>query len=98
MTMANGIRQDEIITRSIERLPLAEQLAGKFLAQKVAPFACGSMHDEDRIPHDTLVVALRSADGAIVHPQLGQSFTRGEMKVAKDEVAGLGSRVFRRTR
>ena len=98
MPVADRIGQDEIVARRIEQLPLAEKLAGKLRPQKVAPFARGSVHDQHRVANDALVVALRTAERAIVHPQLGQSFARREMKVAKDEVAGLRSRVIGRAR
>src|SRR5579859_3270525 len=95
MTVADRIGKDEIVARGIEQLLLAEKLAGKLLAQKVAPFTRGSMHDQDGIANDALVIALRTAERTIVHPQLGQSFAGREMKIAKDEVAGLRRRVFR---
>ena len=60
MSVTDAVRQNEIVPRSIEELPLAEELPGKFLTQKVAPLAGRPVHDEHRIANDPLAVALRA--------------------------------------
>ena len=88
-SVTDAVRQNEMVPRSIEELPLAEELPGKFRTQKVAPLAGRPVHDEHRIANDPLAVACGRAQRAVVQAQLGQRFAGCEMKVANHKVAGL---------
>ena len=89
LPMPQRIRQHDEITRGIQRLPGAEQLAGKLRADETAARAAGAVDDQHG------VVFSRRAVGVIVDAHLGQGLTRCELEVVDDEVTFAHRRAFR---
>ena len=59
----------------------------KLSARNCAPLPVGAVHDQHGIAHDAGGVLPRRAERAVVHPELGQRFARGEPEVPEHDVA-----------
>src|SRR5690348_7606852 len=71
--VADRVGQDEVVAAGVERLPLAEELAGELRPEEVRPAAGRPMEDQDRIADGPMPVPPRLTEGAIVEPELGQN-------------------------
>ena len=69
--MTDVIRQDDAVSRRVERLAGAKQLARKYAPDELRARAAGAVHHERSVPHHALRFFLRLAEGAVVHLQLG---------------------------
>src|SRR5262249_17865048 len=92
LAVAEAVRQDEVVARRVERLPLAKQLAREhrtacLLAHQALAFSGGAVEDEHRVANDALVVALRLAERAVVEAHLGQGLAGSEAEVFEDVIA-----------
>ncbi len=89
LPMPQRIRQHDEISRGIQRLARAEQLAGELGADETAAGAAGAVDNQHG------VVLARRAVGVIVDADLGQGLTRSELEVADDEVPFAHRRALR---
>ena len=85
--MADTVGNDQEVPAAVERLVLAEQLAGKQRAQKRAAFARSAVQDEHRIPDLPFFIPFRLSDRAEVHPKRRQRFSGGELEILYNKVA-----------
>lgn len=92
ITVADIVGQDDEIAAHVERLAGAIKFVGKLRLQELRARSAGAVQDHHRIVDPPLGVAMRRADGAIMHPQFRQLLTRTESKVADDMVALLDLR------
>ncbi len=89
LPVADGVRDDDVPARHIEQPARGEQHAGELGPDEgLAGSAC-AVQDDHRIGDAPRRIARRLAEGAIVHPQLGQGLAGAEMEVADDVVALL---------
>ena len=85
--MTDVVRQDDEVLRGVEQLAGAEQFPGETVGEELRAGPGRAVHDQHGIAHDAGGVLLRRAERAVVHPQLGQRFTRGEPEVPEHDVA-----------
>src|SRR5688500_7478225 len=84
--MPDVVGQDDEVPGRVERLPRTKQLAGEVASRELAARAAGAVHDEHRVPDDSLGVLPGRAERAVVDPQLRQRLAGREPKVLDDEV------------
>ena len=98
LAVSDGVDQHDEVASRVEWLARTKQLAREFGSQELRTTAAGAVTDDHRISHHSLGVLLRSAQGAIVNPQLGKLCAIRELEIGHDEVAFDRRRVFRRLR
>ena len=88
------VRQHDVILRRIQQLSRSKQHAGKIRRQKLRARPARSVHDQHRVVHVPLRIAMRRAQRSVVQLHLRQRFARPEMKIVRQIVPLL----HRRTR
>ena len=86
---ADGVGHDDQILRRVERLARREQFVGEARPQPVGPGAGITLQQQHGVDDITGGVALRRAERAIMHLQLGQALAAVEAVVFDDEVGLL---------
>src|SRR5581483_8919539 len=86
LSVADAVGQNDVVTRRIQKLPLAEQFARKLRPDEIAAVAGGAVEYQDRIADDTLGVASRRANRAVMNAQLGQRLPALKMEILDDVI------------
>jgi len=89
LSVADPVRQDDVVARDIERLALAEKFAGELRTQESAAVAARAVHDEDGVVHVAGGVAGWRAEGGVVQAQVRELLARLEFEVMDNEIALL---------
>src|SRR5262245_51763993 len=85
--MADAIGQYDEMRVCVQQLSGIKELPSESVAEEPAACAASPMHDQNGISYDTLCVAGRRSDRAIVLLQLRQCFTALEFEVLDDKVS-----------
>ena len=94
-SVPDSIREHDEKFRGIERLTRAEKFSREFRPDELRATAGGSMRDEDRVPHDALLILHRLSDRPIMDAQFRQRLARSELEIANDVIAFRRRRIFR---
>ena len=72
MPVAKVIRDDDEISFCVQKLPLAKEFAGKFLAEEVTAAAGSAVQNHDRIVDNPPSIVRGFAECAAMHPDFWQ--------------------------
>src|SRR5258708_2223661 len=95
LAVADVVRQNEVKPGGIEKLAFAKEFAREFGPEKIAAVAGCAMENENSVLNDSVLVAPRRANGAIVHFQFRQRLAGIKMEIMEYEIAGSRCGVVR---
>ena len=99
--MPDTVRQDDEVTRHVQRLSRPEQLIGELGPQKLGPGSARAMQHQDRIGDSAPGIPPRFSQRPVMHPQAVQPSAVVKLEIVQHVVAfadrpGLGHRRGRR--
>src|SRR5258708_4480409 len=86
-SVANAVRQDDEITRRVEKLAGTEEHSCKLRLKELLAATSGAVENQNRVRDMALRVARGIPQRPIVQPQFGQRFGRAEFEIVRDEIA-----------
>jgi hypothetical protein len=93
-SMADAIREDDVILCGIKELTRTEQDSCKLIRYKLRAGAAGSVEDEHGIINPTACVPMGRAQRSVVQAQFGQDFAILKMELADCEITFDGRRII----
>ena len=89
-SVADVIRQNDVIARDIKELPRPKKHTPELRSQELSAGTRGAVQKQHGIGNSAVRVAYRSTKGCVVYSQLGQRFARFEMEIVGNVVTFLG--------
>src|SRR5207248_6752588 len=86
-SVADAVRKNDVVARSIEKLARAEQFARKNGREELMTGAAGAVQDQDRVGDAALRVLCRSSQCHVMKAQFGQRFAGTELEILHNKVA-----------
>jgi len=95
-SVADAIGEDDEILACIEQLSGAKELAGELGADELRPAARGAVQNQNRIARDSLRVAPRLTERAVMDAQFRQRRAGGEFEILEHDIVLGRCGIFRR--